>query len=253
MPTEVLREPLALKLSLPGEETCVVEIGDLPNPRLAADLAEGLAASVHPHGPLGKRTTFNSFLYTLRRMVRELAEDGFDGSAAELTRTVLSAFWLRSNYLVEYRTRSLLRALDQQRRVLDEPVRQMVFGINYKRPVLNGPLQRGRARLAAAIAKSIEPPLLQLHRTVPHDDLAARIDDAVGFYEYELARFAELRTVHGPTVPDGAATAGPQLARLLHDLNTAEQPTWAWPLAGGEGQWRRIARKVTAGQDWPRT
>jgi hypothetical protein len=73
----------------------------------------------------------------------------------------------------------------------------------------------GHARLAAAIAESVEPPLLQLHRTVPRDDLAARIDAAVGFYEYELARFAELRAVHGPTVPDGAASAGPQLVRTL--------------------------------------
>ncbi|MBD0421607.1 hypothetical protein H0H10_21045 [Streptomyces sp. TRM S81-3] len=111
----------------------------------------------------------------------------------------------------------------------------------------------GHARLAAAIAESIEPPLLQLHRTVPRDDLAARIDDAVGFYEDELARFAGLRAVHGPAVPDGAATAGPQLVRLLHDLNTAAQLTWAWPLPGGEARWRRVAQEVTAGQDWPRT
>lgn len=69
----------------------------------------------------------------------------------------------------------------------------------------------------------------------------------------ELARFAELRRVHGPTVPDGATTADPQLARLLRDLDTAEQPTWAWPLPGGEDQWRRIAREVTAGKDWPGT
>lgn len=110
----------------------------------------------------------------------------------------------------------------------------------------------GHARLAAAIAESVEPPLLQLHRTVQRDDLAARINEATGFYEGELARFAELRTVHGPLVPDGAATAGPQLVRLLHDLNTAEQPTWAWPLPGGEDQWRRIARDVTVGHDWPR-
>ncbi|MFE9446302.1 hypothetical protein ACFYO2_47135 [Streptomyces sp. NPDC006602] len=87
----------------------------------------------------------------------------------------------------------------------------------------------GHARLAAAIAESVEPPLLQLHRTVPRDDLAARIDEAVGFYEHELARFAELRAVHGPTVPDGAATASPQLVRCLHGLNTAEQLTWAGP------------------------
>ncbi|MER5297469.1 hypothetical protein ABT382_36485 [Streptomyces pharetrae] len=105
----------------------------------------------------------------------------------------------------------------------------------------------GHARLAAAIAESVEPPLLQLHRTVPRDDLAARVHDAVRLYENELARFARLRAVHGPTVPDGAATAGPQLVRLLHDLNTVEQPTWAWPLPGGEAQWRRIAREVTAG------
>lgn len=110
----------------------------------------------------------------------------------------------------------------------------------------------GHARLAAAIAESVEPPLLQLHRLVPRDDLAVSIDRAVSSYEDELTRFAELRAVHGPTVPDGAATAGPRLVRLLHDLNTAEQPTWSWPLPGGEGQWHRIAREVTAGQGWPR-
>lgn len=111
----------------------------------------------------------------------------------------------------------------------------------------------GHARLAAAIAESVEPAVLQLHRTVPRDDRAARIAEAVGFYEMELARFAGLRAVHGPSVPDGSATAGPQLVRLLHDLDTVEQPTWAWPLPGGEDQWRRIAREVTAGQDWPGT
>ncbi|MEU1212488.1 hypothetical protein ABZ424_08525 [Streptomyces sp. NPDC005790] len=104
----------------------------------------------------------------------------------------------------------------------------------------------GHARLAAAIAESVEPPLLQVHRTVPGDDLDARIDESVGFYEDELARFAALRGVHGPTVPDGAATAGPQLVRRLHDLHTAEQLTWAWPLPGGENQWRRTEREVTA-------
>jgi hypothetical protein len=96
----------------------------------AADLTEGLAASIHPHGPLAKLTTVKSFTYTLRRMVRELTEDGFTGSAAELTRAVLGAFWLRSHYLIEYRTRTILRALDTRHQVLPEPVRQMMFGKN---------------------------------------------------------------------------------------------------------------------------
>ncbi|MFI1776334.1 hypothetical protein ACH43Z_12910 [Streptomyces sp. NPDC020406] len=82
---------------------------------------------------------------------------------------------------------------------------------------------------------------------MPRDDLAARVDDALGSYQDELARFAGLRAVHGPTVPDGAATDGPQLARRLRDLTTVQQPTWAWPLPGGEGRWRRIAHEVTAG------
>ncbi|MGW8601608.1 hypothetical protein ACWGLB_22050 [Streptomyces sp. NPDC055893] len=109
----------------------------------------------------------------------------------------------------------------------------------------------GHARLAAAIAESVEPPVLELYRAVPSDDLAARTDDAVGFYEDELARFAELRAVHGPTVPDGAAIVGPQLARVLHDLSTSGRPTWCLPLPGGEAEWHRLRREVTAGQDWP--
>ncbi|MFF4518912.1 hypothetical protein [Streptomyces mirabilis] len=53
----------------------------------------------------------------------------------------------------------------------------------------------GHARFAAAVAESVEPPLLQLHRTVPRDDLATRTEEAVGFYEDELARFAGLRAI----------------------------------------------------------
>lgn len=110
----------------------------------------------------------------------------------------------------------------------------------------------GHARLASAIAESVEPPLLELHRTVPRDDLVARTDDAVAFYEAELARFAALRAVHGPTVPDGAALAGPQLARLIDELSTARPPTWAWPLPGGVSRWDEAAREVTGGMCWPR-
>ncbi|WMX43621.1 hypothetical protein [Streptomyces roseicoloratus] len=109
----------------------------------------------------------------------------------------------------------------------------------------------GHARLAAAIAESVEPPLLHVHRLLPRDELAARTSEAVTLYEGELARFAELRAVHGPTVPDGAATAGPRLVRRLHDLDTVPRSTWSWPLPGGEDAWRRIAREATAGRRWP--
>jgi hypothetical protein len=108
----------------------------------------------------------------------------------------------------------------------------------------------GHARLAAAIAESTVPPLLQLHRTSPSDEVVAGTERAVHHYEAELARFAELRAIHGAAVPDGAAVAGPSLARRLQELHTAPQPTWAWPLPGGEAQWRRVAREVTANRKW---
>ncbi|MEU5536968.1 hypothetical protein [Streptomyces sp. NPDC020362] len=108
----------------------------------------------------------------------------------------------------------------------------------------------GHARLAAAIAESTAPSLLQLHRTAPSDEVASGTEEAVHLYEAELARFAELRAVHGASVPDGAAGAGPSLARRLEALHTAQQPTWAWPLPGGEVQWHRVAREVT-GERWP--
>jgi hypothetical protein len=104
----------------------------------------------------------------------------------------------------------------------------------------------GHARLAAAIAESTTPPVLFLHRTTSSDDVVAGTERAVRLYEAELARFAELRTAHGPAVPDGAAIAGPSLARDLQELHTAQRPTWAWPLPGGESEWHRVAREVTA-------
>ncbi|MFH8253462.1 hypothetical protein [Streptomyces roseolus] len=99
----------------------------------------------------------------------------------------------------------------------------------------------GHARLAAAVAESVEPPLLELHRTLPHDRLAAGTASAVSSYAHELARYERLRSVHGPTVPDGAAVAGPRLAGLLADLRFDEQPTWAWPLPDALGD----------AADWP--
>ncbi|KOV60642.1 hypothetical protein [Streptomyces sp. MMG1121] len=108
----------------------------------------------------------------------------------------------------------------------------------------------GHARLAAAIAESTAPSLLHLHRTAPSDEVAAGTEQAIHLYEAELARFAELRTAHGAGVPDGAAIAGPALARRLQELHTARQPSWAWPLPGGEVHWRRVAHEVTDGE-WP--
>lgn len=69
----------------------------------------------------------------------------------------------------------------------------------------------------------------------------------MGSYKSELARSAEPRAAHGPAVPDGAATAGPRLVRLLHHVTTAHQRPGARPLSGGEEQWRRVPHEVAVG------
>ncbi|MFE5208904.1 hypothetical protein [Streptomyces sp. NPDC056600] len=105
----------------------------------------------------------------------------------------------------------------------------------------------GHARLAAALAESVDPPLLHLVRTAPGDEVVAGTRRAVEWYEAELARFAALRVRHGDVVPDGAGSAGPVLARRLEELRTATRPTWAWPLPGGTEGWRRVVRETTGG------
>jgi hypothetical protein len=72
----------------------------------------------------------------------------------------------------------------------------------------------------------------------------------VAAYEVEVARFTELRAIHGPGIPDGAGAAGPVLARRLDELRTGHRPTWAWPLPGGEQEWHRVARGHRAAGSW---
>ncbi len=106
----------------------------------------------------------------------------------------------------------------------------------------------GHARLAAAIAESVDPGLLELHRTVPEDEADTETRHAVAAYEAELTRFAELRVLHGSGIPDGAEFAGPALIRRLDAARTGLRPTWAWPLPGGTKEWERIAHEQTAGR-----
>ncbi|MEV0524165.1 hypothetical protein AB0I66_12155 [Streptomyces sp. NPDC050439] len=108
----------------------------------------------------------------------------------------------------------------------------------------------GHARLAAAIAESVEPTLLELQRTVPQDEVDSGTERAVATYETELERFTALRAAQGPSVPDGAEFAGPALVRRLDELRTAHRPTWAWPLPGGVREWRRIAREHVGEGSW---
>lgn len=73
-------------------------------------------------------------------MVTELHGSGFTGAASDLSRATLTAWWLRSSYALESRTRRILQAMDKASPVLAPGTRELVFGGNLKRRPKTRPL-----------------------------------------------------------------------------------------------------------------
>ena len=109
MPATV-EAPLAVVFTLPGGVIYRRRMDDLPNQRLAADLAKGLAAATHPHGPIRTRSVAMQYVQTARRMVRELHDAGFSGGLSELGPAVIVEYWLGCDFHRERRLRAILAA-----------------------------------------------------------------------------------------------------------------------------------------------
>jgi hypothetical protein len=111
MPTEVVH-PLAVVFTLPGNVTHVGHLHDLPNETLAADMAEGLVASTHPHGPIRTRSVARHYMSTMRRLARDLHIAGFRGGIPDLTPATVVQYWLACDYHRERCIRVVLRSYD---------------------------------------------------------------------------------------------------------------------------------------------
>jgi len=105
-----IEAPLSVLFVLPGDVAYRRRMDDLPNQRLAADLAAALAAATHPHGPIRTRSVATQYVQTARRMVRELYAIGFAGGIGELSVAMLVAYWLGCDFHRERRIRALLTA-----------------------------------------------------------------------------------------------------------------------------------------------
>ena len=108
MPAEI-EQPLAVVFTLPGGEVYRRALHDLPNQALAADLAVGLVAATHPHGPIRTRSVALQYVQIGRRMVRELAGSGFTAGIAGLTPAAVVHYWLSCDFHRERRIRVILR------------------------------------------------------------------------------------------------------------------------------------------------
>ena len=108
MPAQ-LEDPLAVVFTLPGGGVYRRVLHDLPNQTFAADLAAGLVAATHPHGPIRTRSVASQYVQTARRMNRELAASGFTDGLSELAPATVVQYWLRCDFHRERRIRVILR------------------------------------------------------------------------------------------------------------------------------------------------
>ena len=112
MPAEI-RQPLAVLFTLPDGVIHQGSLHDLPDKQLAADLAVGLVASTHPHGPIRTRSVARHYMTTMRRMARDLGDWGVTGGLADLSPGTLVQYWLTCDYHRERRIRVVLSAFQE--------------------------------------------------------------------------------------------------------------------------------------------
>ncbi len=169
---------------------------DLPNQRLAADLAAGLAAATHPHGPIRTPSVARQYVQTARRMVRELHAAGFTGGIGQLSTAVIVEYWLSCDFHRERRIRAVLSAYTAAGGVLDAGIGRHLQGRRINQIVKsqpNPPYSDGEwRRLTAACTEMIRSALRAHQATL------------------QAAQRGTDPAEHGPS-PDN-------LARLVHRL-----------------------------------
>jgi hypothetical protein len=133
MPATVLTGPLRLACVFSDGTAQIwrVAVEQEPDALLTADLVTGLAGLIHPHGSIDQASTTHKYLLAAKMMVRWLAEHGFTGDAAALTRARLAEFWMATRSTYEAKTRAMLTAFDDATGALHPQVREMVTGRHF--------------------------------------------------------------------------------------------------------------------------
>ncbi|MEV6123782.1 hypothetical protein AB0M23_25275 [Streptomyces sp. NPDC052077] len=138
MPATVIEEPPGITAVFSDGTECTLWVTSrVPgeryftrNPVLARELLHGLADLVHPHGDVDQESTLSGYMGGVRVFTNGLAELGFSGSAAELTRGRLAEHWMSGKHrpVDEGRARAMLRRFDDLHGVLRPDVRELVDG-----------------------------------------------------------------------------------------------------------------------------
>ena len=123
MPGRVIEDPLSVEFLLPGRRSAYVRrLDDLANRQLAGDLAMGLAAATHPHGPIRTLSVAQKLVASSRRFAVDMAGELPDGGLGQLRSSTLVGYWLACGYHRERHTRVVLGAYRDQGGLLDPGV-----------------------------------------------------------------------------------------------------------------------------------
>lgn len=161
MPAEI-QQPLAVLFTLPDGVVHHGALHDLPNQQMAADLAMGLVAATHPHGPIRTRSVARQYMTTMRRMAHDLDTLGATGGLADLTPATLVQYWLTCDYHRERRIRVVLDAFQETTGGLDEGICRHLAGRRINKagksrpnqPYSDGEWQRLEAACTEQIAEA---------------------------------------------------------------------------------------------------
>lgn len=140
MPTMLVEEPLGITCVFSDGQRAQHVLDDLPNPRLARDLAAGLVNLIHPHGSTDSPATLTFYIQALKSMVESLAKAGFTGGASDLRRGQMAEFWMGCTATREALTRSMLEGFAEAGGTLREGVLELATGRHfniqpYRRPL----------------------------------------------------------------------------------------------------------------------
>ncbi len=131
MATMVVDDPLSIRCVFSDGSRAEFDLAELPNPRLARDLAVGLVELIHPHGSADSAGTVDAYAGALRAIVRALAELGFAGGAGELRRGQLAQFWMAGPRRLEALTRSLVEGFARSGGNLGDGVLELAAGRHF--------------------------------------------------------------------------------------------------------------------------
>ena len=203
---------------LPGLGSAYVRrLDDLPDRQLAGDLAIGLAAATHPHGPIRTRSVAQKLVGSARRFAVDMAGELPDGGLGQLRSSTLVGYWLACGYHRERHLRVVLGAYRDQGGLLDPAVVRHLDGRLINRLAKgqpNQPYGEGEwRRLTEAVNHQIAS-ARDRHRAMLGAADRGSDPRVHGVTEANLAWL--LRQVGPVSVPDLALGHGLLVARGLH-------------------------------------